>query len=127
MISPTPTVRAPSTWRLVFGAVVVMLLGAPSAGDAQVVQGVQQGAAAGNKAAGPVGGGLGGAVGGGGRGFSGGLGVGQNGRPPPADKVPAGAKQSGASKNANAAKSGKETKQAPVLTQQQGEPQLTAE
>src|SRR6202795_5133039 len=127
MISPTPTVRAPSTWRLVFGAVVVMLLGAPSAVDAQVVQGVQQGAAAGNRAAGPVGGVLGGAIGGVVGVFTGVLGVAKNGQAAPAENVPAGAKQGGASKNAKARKSGKGTKQAAVLTQEQGEPQLTAE
>jgi hypothetical protein len=130
MISPTPTVRAPSTWRLVFGAVVVMLLGAPSAGDAQVVQGVQQGAAAGNKAAGPVGGVLGGAIGGVVGVFTGVLGVAKNGQPAPAANGPEGAngtKQGGASKNAKAGKGGKATKQAAVLTQEQGEPQLTAE
>jgi hypothetical protein len=130
MISPTPTVRAPSTWRLVFGAVVVMLLGAPSAGDAQVVQGVQQGAAAGNKAAGPVGGVLGGAIGGVVGVFTGVLGVAKNAQPAPAANGPEGTngtKQGGASKNAKAGKGAKATKQVAVLTQEQGEPQLTAE
>jgi hypothetical protein len=127
MISPTSTARARLTWRLALGAVVVMLLGAPAAVDAQVVQGVQQGAAAGNKAAGPVGGVLGGAIGGVVGVFTGVLGVAKNGQAAPAENVPAGAKQSGASKNAKAGKSGKGTKQAAVLTQEQGEPQLTAE
>jgi len=130
MISPTPTARARSTWRLAFGTVVVMLFGAPSPGDAQVVQGVQQGAAAGNKAAGPVGGVLGGAIGGVVGVFTGVLGVAKNGQPAPAangTEGTNGTKQGGASKNAKAGKGGKGTKQAAVLTQQQGEPQLTAE
>ena len=130
MISPTPTARARSTWRLAFGTVVVMLFGAPSPGDAQVVQGVQQGAAAGNKAAGPVGGVLGGAIGGVVGVFTGVLGVAKNGQPAPAangTEGTNGTKQGGASKNAKASKGGKGTKQAAVLTQQQGEPQLTAE
>ena len=130
MISPTPTARARSTWRLAFGTVVVILFGAPSPGDAQVVQGVQQGAAAGNKAAGPVGGVLGGAIGGVVGVFTGVLGVAKSGQPAPAGNGPEGTngtKQGGASKNAKAGKGGKGTKQATVLTQQQGEPQLTAE
>src|SRR5258708_33684439 len=66
MISPTSTARAQLGLRFALGAVVVTLLGTPSALDAQgLVQGVQQGAKAGNKAAGPVGGVLGGAIGGG--------------------------------------------------------------
>src|SRR5260370_27281481 len=75
MISPTSAARAQLKLRFALGAVVVMLLNAPSAVDAQgLVQGVQQGAQAGNKAAGPVGGVLGGAIGGGVGVFSGGLG-----------------------------------------------------
>jgi LTXXQ motif family protein len=127
MISPTSTARARSTWRLTFGAAVVLLLGAPSAVDAQVVQGVQQGAQAGNKAAGPVGGVLGGAIGGVVGVFTGVLGVGKNGQAAPAANGAGGTKQGGASKAAKAAKGGKETKQPAVLTQEQGEPQLTAE
>ena len=127
MISPTSTARARSTWRLAFGSVVVMLLGAPSAGDAQVVQGVQQGAAAGNRAAGPVGGVLGGAIGGVVGVFTGVLGVAKNGPSAPAANGPGGSKQGGSSKNAKAGKGGRGTKQAAVLTQEQGEPQLTAE
>lgn len=125
MISPTPTARTRSTWRLAFGTVVVMLFGAPAPGDAQVVQGVQQGAAAGNRAAGPVGGVLGGAIGGVVGVFTGVLGVAKSGQP--AANGPDGTRQGGASKNAKAGKGGKGTKQATVLTQEQGVPQLTAE
>jgi hypothetical protein len=113
MISPTPLRLC-----IALGAVVAMLLGAPSAIDAQgLVQGVQQGAHEGNRAAGPVGGVLGGAIGGVVGVFTGVLGVGKNG---PAN----GKKQNGSAKTAKAT-AGKETKQA-VLTQD-GEPQLTAE
>jgi hypothetical protein len=122
MISPTPTARAHSRLRFVLGAVVVLLLGAPSAVDAQVAQGVQQGAQAGNKAAGPVGGVLGGAIGGVVGVFTGVLGVGKNGQAAPAAS---GAKQADTAKT-KGTKAGKGTKQA-VLTQEQGEPQLTAE
>jgi len=123
MISPTSAARAPLKLRFALGAVVVMLLNAPSAVDAQgLVQGVQQGAQAGNKAAGPVGGVLGGAIGGVVGVFTGVLGVGKNEQAPAAR----GAKQpAGSAKTAKAAKGGKGTKQA-VLTQD-GEPQLTAE
>jgi hypothetical protein len=122
MISPTSAARAPLKLRFALGAVVVMLLNAPSAVHAQgLVQGVQQGAHAGNKAAGPVGGVLGGAIGGVVGVFTGVLGVGKNDQAPPA----AGTKQPGSAKTAKAAKGGKGTKQA-VLTQE-GEPQLTAE
>ncbi len=125
MISPAPAARAPLKLRFALGAVVVMLLGAPSAVDAQgLVQGVQQGAQAGNKAAGPVGGVLGGAIGGVVGVFTGVLGVGKSGQAPAAGE----AKQDGSAKTgktAKAAKGGKATKQA-VLTQE-GEPQLTAE
>jgi hypothetical protein len=123
MISPTSAARAPLKLRFALGAVVVMLLNAPSAVDAQgLVQGVQQGAQAGNKAAGPVGGVLGGAIGGVVGVFTGVLGVGKNDQAPAASgaKPPA-----GSAKTAKAAKGGKGTKQA-VLTQD-GEPQLTAE
>ena len=123
MISPTSAARARLKLRFALGAVVVMLLNAPSAVDAQgLVQGVQQGAQAGNKAAGPVGGVLGGAIGGVVGVFTGVLGVGKNDQAPAAS----GAKQpAGSAKTAKAAKGGKGTKQA-VLTQN-GEPQLTAE
>jgi hypothetical protein len=122
MINPTSTARAPLKLRFAFGAVVVMLLNAPSAVDAQgLVQGVQQGAHAGNKAAGPVGGVLGGAIGGVVGVFTGVLGAGKSGQAPAAD----GTKQGRSAKTAKAAKADKGTKQA-VLTQE-GEPQLTAE
>src|ERR1700738_1358845 len=119
MISPTSAARAPLELRLPPGAVVVRLLTAPSAVDAQgLVQGVQEGAHAGNKAAGPVGGVLGGAIGGVVGVFSGVLGVGEGGA------APAG-KQDWLAKTAKSGKGAKGTKQA-VLTQD-GEPQLTAE
>jgi hypothetical protein len=126
MISPPSTARMQFGSCLAFGAIVVMLAGAPSAGRAQgLVQGVQQGAHAGNKAAGPVGGVLGGAIGGVVGVFTGVLGVGQGGQPAPAANGPSGAKQAGSAKTAKAGKGSKATKQA-VLTQP-GEPQLTAE
>jgi outer membrane cobalamin receptor len=122
MISPTLTARARLRLRFALGAVVVLLLGAPPAADAQgLVQGVQKGAAEGNKAAGPVGGVLGGAIGGVVGVFTGVLGVGKNGQAPAAGA----SKQTGSAKAAKAGKGGKETKQA-VLTQE-GAPQLTAE
>jgi LTXXQ motif family protein len=121
MISSTPTAHARLRLRVVLGAVVVLLLGATSAADAQgLVKGVQEGAKEGNKAAGPVGAVLGGAIGGVAGVFTGVLGVGKN-EPAPA----AGSKQPGSAKNAKAAKGAKDTKQA-VLTQE-GQPQLTAE
>jgi LTXXQ motif family protein len=126
MLSPTPS--APGQWRLriAIGAVVLTLLGASSDVQAQgLVQGVQQGAQAGNKAAGPVGGVLGGAIGGVVGVFTGVLGAGQQ---PAATPAPNGAKQPGSSKASKSAKADKGGKQQPaVLTQQQGEPQLTAE
>jgi hypothetical protein len=117
--------RAQVRLRFAPAAVVVMLLSAPFGVDAQVVQGVQQGAAAGNKAAGPVGGVLGGAIGGVVGVFTGVLGVGKNATTP----APAASetKQSGPAKTAKAAKGAKATRQQPVLTQEQGQPQLTAE
>src|SRR6266852_4428500 len=125
MISSTSTAHVPLKLRFALGAVVVMLLGAPSAVDAQgLVRGVQQGAQAGNKAAGPVGGVLGGAIGGVVGVFTGVLGVGNSGQAPAAGGTN-GAKQPGSAKTAKGAKGGKGTNQA-VLTQR-GEPQLTAE
>jgi len=90
MISPTPQLKM----RFALGAVIMTLLGAASAADAQgLVQGVQQGAKEGNKAAGPVGGVLGGAIGGVVGVFTGVLGVGQTGkrrqRTGPSKPVPA--------------------------------------
>jgi hypothetical protein len=125
MISLTSTARALLRLRFVLGAVVIMFFNAPSMAEAQgLVKGVQEGAKEGNKAAGPVGGVLGGAIGGVVGVFTGVLGVGKN-EPAPA----AGPKQPGSAKNTKtptAAKGAKATKQA-VLTQEQGEPQLTAE
>jgi hypothetical protein len=124
MISPIPAARTPRKLRFALGTVLVMLLGTPAAVDAQgLVQGVQQGAKEGNKAAGPVGGVLGGAIGGVVGVFTGVLGVGKS--TPPANET-----KQGAAKNAKAAKGVKGAKQPPqqpVLTQQEGEPQLSAE
>jgi hypothetical protein len=121
MISPSSTARAPLRLCLALGAIAAMLLSAPSAVEAQVVQGVQQGAKAGNKAAGPVGGVLGGAIGGVVGVFTGVLGVGKTGQAPATSDT-----KQGGSKTVKAAKGAKGTKQQ-VLTQEQGEPQLTAE
>jgi LTXXQ motif family protein len=124
MISRTSRTRARLGSRVALGAVVVLLLSAASAANAQgLVQGVQQGAQAGNKAAGPVGGVLGGAIGGVVGVFTGVLGVPKSGQPAPAAGE---TKQTGSAKATKTAKGGKATKQA-VLTQEQGEPQLTAE
>src|ERR1700738_4187461 len=121
-ISPAPIARAQSRLRFALAAIVVMLLGAPSAADAQgLVQGVQQGAREGNKAAGPVGGVLGGAIGGVVGVFTGVLGAGQKAASPAVNE-----KQGGSAKNAKGAKGAKGSKQNPVLTQD-GAPQLTAE
>jgi hypothetical protein len=121
MIRPTPSAFARLKMRFTLGAVIMTLLGAASAADAQgLVQGVQQGAKEGNKAAGPVGGVLGGAIGGVVGVFTGVLGVGKNDQAPAAN----GAKQA-PGKTAKAAKAGKGTKQA-VLTQD-GPPELSAE
>ena len=84
-----------------------------------MVQGVQQGARAGNRAAGPVGGVLGGAIGGVVGVFTGVLGVGKSGQPAPAAN---GTKQAGTK-----AGKGAKANQRAVLTQEQGEPQLTGE
>jgi hypothetical protein len=110
-----------------------------------LVKGVQDGAAAGNKAAGPVGGVLGGAIGGVVGVFTGVLGVGNNNgnQAPAAKDAGKDAKQQGAAKDKDAkgakagkgAKASKEAKNAPqgkdnkdvtVLTQT-GAPQQTAE
>jgi hypothetical protein len=124
MISPTPATRVQPRPRLALGAVVVMLLGIPQAGEAQgLVKGVQQGAEAGNKAAGPVGGVLGGAIGGVVGVFTGVLGVGgEKGKAGPAND----AKQTGPAKSAKTAKGAKAPAKPVVLTQP-GEPELTAE
>jgi LTXXQ motif family protein len=127
MISWTSAARVRLTLRPAFAAVVALLLGLPVAVDAQVVQGVQQGAEAGNKAAGPVGGVLGGAIGGVVGVFTGVLGVAKTGQAAPAPNTAAGTKQGGSPKAPKAGKASKGSKQAAVLTQEQGEPQLTAE
>jgi hypothetical protein len=121
MIHPTPVARARLRLHLVLGAVVALLLSAPSMANAQVVEGVQKGAREGNKAAGPVGGVLGGVIGGVVGVFTGVLGTGNNASPPPAKE-----KQGTAAKSDKASKGKKGTKQNPVLTQD-GAPQLTAE
>src|SRR5258708_37845492 len=125
MISPRPGARAQLRLCFALGAVVVMLLGAPSAVDAQgLVQGVQQGAQAGNKAAGPVGGVLGGAIGGVVGVFTGVLGGGKSGQAPAAGE----AKQDGSAqkgKTGKAAKGGKANKQAGLTPG--GEPQIHPE
>jgi hypothetical protein len=120
MTSPIPTAHLHRKLRFALGAVIVMLLGAPSMVEAQgLVKGVQQGAKEGNKAAGPVGGVLGGAIGGVVGVFTGVLGAGKTGPTPPANEK---------GKTAKAAKGAvKGTKQQPVLTQEEGTPQLTAE
>jgi hypothetical protein len=125
MISPIPAARAHPKLRFALGTVLVVLLGMPGVVDAQgLVQGVQQGAKEGNKAAGPVGGVLGGAIGGVVGVFTGVLGVGKNTQTPPANET----KQGGAktAKTAKGVKGAKQPQQ-PVLTQQEGEPQLSAE
>jgi LTXXQ motif family protein len=126
MISTTPTALAQLRLRFALGVFVAMLLGPPSAADAQgVVQGAQQGAQEGNKAAGPVGGVLGGAIGGVVGVFTGVLGVGNNAQAPAAN----GTKQPGSAKAAKAGKGAKGDKvaKAPAVLTQEGEPRLTAE
>jgi hypothetical protein len=153
MMSPTLTAFAKVRSRYAIGAVVLTLFALPSDGRAQgLVQGVQQGAAAGNKAAGPVGGVLGGAIGGVVGVFTGVLGVQPNQRAPAANETKEGAKEgtkesakeTGQSKSTKATKSAKSNggkgdaakggqenaAAAPtqeVLTQPQGQPQMTAE
>src|SRR6202165_1543523 len=123
MNRPTPAVRAQLRLRVALGAVVVMLFNAPSGGGARgLVQAAEQGAQAGNKAAGPVGGVLGGAIGGVVGVFTGVLGVTKNGQAPATSDT-----RQGGSKSAKAAKGAKGTKQQAVLTQEEGEPQLTAD
>ncbi len=117
MTSPIPAAPMNRKLHFAFGAVVIMLLGAPSMAGAQgLVKGAQQGAKEGNKAAGPVGGVLGGAIGGVVGVFTGVLGAGQT--APANDKAKTAKGAKGVVKGA---------KQQPVLTQEQGVPQLTAE
>src|SRR4051812_8861149 len=132
MISTTPAARARLC--LALGVAVAMLLGAPLATHAQVVEGVQKGAREGSKAAGPVGGVLGGAIGGvvgvvtGVTGVLTGGNKGGQSQPAAQGQQPAAkdAKQSDSAKTAKAAKGAKGAKQATVLTQN-GAPTLTAE
>jgi len=125
MISPASTARARMKLRVVLASVVVTLLCAPLAVDAQVVQGVQKGAKEGSKAAGPVGGVLGGAIGGVVGVVTGVTGVltGKGGQPAPPS---ADTRQSGSTKSAKAAKTAKANKQPAMLTQEEAPP-LTAE
>jgi LTXXQ motif family protein len=125
MISPASTARARMKLRVVLASVVVTLLCAPLAVDAQVVQGVQKGAKEGSKAAGPVGGVLGGAIGGVVGVVTGVTGVltGKGGQPAPQS---ADTRQSGSTKSAKAAKTAKADKQPAMLTQEEAPP-LTAE
>jgi len=125
MISPASTARARMKLRVVLASVVVTLLCAPLAVDAQVVQGVQKGAKEGSKAAGPVGGVLGGAIGGVVGVVTGVTGVltGRNGQPAPQS---ADTRQSGSTKSAKGAKTAKADKQPAMLTQEEAPP-LTAE
>jgi hypothetical protein len=128
----------------------IVLLDAPQAVDAQVVQGVERGAREGNKAAGPVGGVLGGAIGGVVGVVTGVTGVLTGGNNNKGGQAPAAkdAKQGEAPKQGEASKQGEPSKQgdtskpakgskaakaakqqqqqAAVLTQA-GAPQLTAE
>src|SRR3979411_487147 len=121
MISPSSTARAPLRLCLALGAIAAMVLRAPPAVEAQGVQGGHTRAKAGNSAAGPVGGVLGGAIGGVVGVFTGVLGVAKGGQAPATSDT-----KQGGSKTAKAAKGAKGTKQQAVLTQEQGEHQLTA-
>jgi LTXXQ motif family protein len=125
MISPASTARARMKLRIVLASVVVTLLCAPLAVDAQVVQGVQKGAKEGSKAAGPVGGVLGGAIGGVVGVVTGVTGVltGRNGQPAP---QPADTRQSGSTKPGKPGKTAKADKQPAMLTQEEAPP-LTAD
>jgi len=144
MTSPTPVARAQLGLRIALAVSVVLFLYAPLAANAQVIEGVQKGAKEGNKAAGPVGGVLGGAIGGVVGVFTGVLGTGQtpanNAKQPPgaaksakdtAKETPKETPKETAKETAKdagkVAKGAKVTKQAAVMTQEQGEPQLTAE
>jgi gas vesicle protein len=140
MNSPIPAARAQLGLYIALAAAVVLLLNAQLPANAQVMEGVQKGAKEGNKAAGPVGGVLGGAIGGVVGVFTGVLGAGQtpanNAKQPPGsaksakDAAKETAKEAAketAKDAGKAAKAAKVAKEAAVLTQEQGEPQLTAE
>jgi hypothetical protein len=140
MTRPTPMARAQLGLRIALAASVVLFLNAPLGANAQVMEGVQKGAKEGNKAAGPVGGVLGGAIGGVVGVFTGVLGAGQtpanNAKQPPgtaksaketAKETPKETAKETAKDAGKVAKGANVTKQAAVMTQEQGEPQLTAE
>ncbi|WP_426443301.1 Spy/CpxP family protein refolding chaperone [Bradyrhizobium genosp. P] len=133
---PSPVAKMRVRWKLcvALGAAAIMLLAVPHIVDAQIVQGVQNGAREGNKAAGPVGGVLGGAIGGVVGVVTGVTGVftgnnanpnAANGKNPPSQPGAPGDKQ-GAKGTKSAKAKDKGGKQAAVLTQE-GAPQLTAE
>src|SRR4051794_26998272 len=129
MTSPTSKLR--THWKVcaAVGLAAIVLLDAPQAADAQVVQGVERGAREGNKAAGPVGGVLGGAIGGVVGVVTGVTGVltggAQKGGQAPAAKE---SKQGESAKTAKAGKGAKDkTAKQPTVLTQSGAPQLTAE
>ncbi|WP_371817805.1 Spy/CpxP family protein refolding chaperone [Bradyrhizobium sp. CCBAU 53421] len=136
MLIPVAKLRA--QWKLcvAVGAAAVTLLAVPHMVDAQIVQGVENGAREGNKAAGPVGGVLGGAIGGVVGVVTGVTGVltGNNNATPNAGngrnaQAPASGDKQGAkaAKSAKVATKDKGGKQAPTVLTQAGAPQLTAE
>jgi hypothetical protein len=126
MIRSTSTARARFRVRYALGAVVVLLLAAPSPVNAQgLVKGVKEGAKEGNKAAGPVGGVLGGAIGGVVGVVTGVTGVltgKNNSQPAPTDN-----KQSGTAKTAKTPKEAKVAAKQPAMLTQEQPPQMTAE
>src|SRR3954471_17382314 len=148
MTSPTSKLR--THWKVcaAVGLAAIVLLDAPQAADAQVVQGVERGAREGNKAAGPVGGVLGGAIGGvvgvvtGVTGvLTGGNNNNKGGQAPAAKDAKQGepskqgeaskqgepSKQGDTSKPAKGSKAAKAAKQQPAVLTQAGVPQMTAE
>src|SRR4051812_32585374 len=142
MTSPTSKLR--TRWKVcaAVGLAAIVLLDAPQAADAQVVQGVERGAREGNKAAGPVGGVLGGAIGGvvgvvtGVTGvLTGGNNNNKGGQAPAAKDAKQGeaskqgepSKQGDTSKPAKGSKAAKAAKQQPAVLTQAGVPQMTAE
>lgn len=129
---PLPTGKPHTRWKLC-AAAAVTLLAATHIVNAQIVQGVENGAREGSKAAGPVGGVLGGAIGGVVGVVTGVAGVftGNNANTANsknAQSQPAAPVDKQGAKGAKSAKAGsnKGQKQAAVLTQE-GAPQLTAE
>ena len=141
MTSPTSKLR--TRWKVcaAVGLAAIVLLDAPQAADAQVVQGVERGAREGNKAAGPVGGVLGGAIGGvvgvvtGVTGVLTGGNNNKGGQAPAAKDAKQGeaskqgepSKQGDTSKPAKGSKAAKAAKQQPAVLTQAGVPQMTAE